>query len=256
MRPHLLLQGEVKLPLYSVVKPKSIPDQVFEQLRDLIFRGQLKSGEQLLPERELAQTLGVSRPTVRAAINKLVDRGLLEHRQGQGTFVCAPEPGQANNPLKAMIGGHEATLLELLEVRLGLECNAASMAARRATADDIRMIETAFAKMLEEVEAGGTGVGEDVHFHMCLAYASKNQVQIQVMKSMYDLLHFGIKENLAHLYEDVANIHAVMGQHAKVLRSIKEHDTQAAHEAMHQHITFVIDFFSNQPHPLKKDDRG
>jgi GntR family transcriptional repressor for pyruvate dehydrogenase complex len=241
------------LPLYNVVKPKSIPEQVFEQLRDLIFRGQLKPGEQILPERDLAATLGVSRPTVRAAINKLVDRGLLEHRQGQGTFVTSPEPGQANNPLKAVIGGHEATLIELLEVRRGLECNAASMAARRATGEDIRAMETALAEMLAEVDKGGTGVGEDTHFHMCLAYASKNPVQVQVMKNFYDLLHFGIKENLAHLYEDPANIQAVMAQHAKIIKAIKEHDTQAAHEAMYLHITFVIDFFSDRPNLLKKD---
>jgi GntR family transcriptional repressor for pyruvate dehydrogenase complex len=240
------------LPPYSIVKPKTIPEQVFEQLRDLIFRGQLKPGEQLLPERELAQTLGVSRPTVRAAINKLVDRGLLEHRQGQGTFVRSPEPGQANNPLVAMMGGTEASLVELLEVRMGLECNAATMAARRATDEDVRLLEVALTNMRQQFESGSLAFEEDTHFHMCLAYATKNPVQIQIMKNFYDLLHFGIKENLAHLYESPANIEAVLAQHDKVLKSIKQHDTHAAFEAMLQHINFVIDFFASQPHPLRK----
>ena len=73
--------------LIKPIKPQRVSDQVFEQIRDLVFRGQLKPGEQLMPERDLAQALGVSRPTVREAIHKLVAMGLLEHRQGQGTFV-------------------------------------------------------------------------------------------------------------------------------------------------------------------------
>ena len=73
------------------IKPKRVSDQVFEQLRELIYRGELKPGDQVMPERELSLALGVSRTTVRNAINKLVVLGLLEHQQGQGTFVRPPE---------------------------------------------------------------------------------------------------------------------------------------------------------------------
>jgi GntR family transcriptional regulator, transcriptional repressor for pyruvate dehydrogenase complex len=199
-----------------------------------------------LPERELALSMGVSRPTVRAAINKLVDRGLLEHRQGQGTFVRQPRSTQDNNPLKLLLDGHEATLVELLEVRLGLECNAAALAARRATEEDVRLIEKSLAAMRENIEKGGLAFEEDAHFHMCIAYASKNPVQIHIMKHLYDLLRYGIRENLAHLYESPANIQSVIAQHEKVLASIRSHDTQAAFESMLQHINFVVDFFAGQ----------
>ncbi|MCB2186404.1 MAG: FadR family transcriptional regulator [Deltaproteobacteria bacterium] len=234
------------MTLYKAVKPKRISEQVFEQVRDLIFRGQLKAGERLLPERDLAEALGVSRPTVREAINMLVVRGLVEQHQGQGTFICSPEPGQAHNPLKNVIDGHDASLLELLEVRLGLECNAAVLAARRATTEDINLMLKAFEQMKVQIESGELGFSEDTHFHMCVAYASKNPVQIHIMKNLYDLLHFGIKENLAHLYEDPANIQAVLDQHYRVLQAIEAHDTQAAFEAMRLHIGFVIDFFARQ----------
>ena len=73
------------------IKPKRISDQVFDQLRELIFRGEFKTGEKILTERELAEAFGVSRTSVRDAINKLVVMGLLEQRQGQGTFVRSPE---------------------------------------------------------------------------------------------------------------------------------------------------------------------
>jgi len=237
------------LTIFEVVRPKKVSDQVFEQLRDLIFRGQLKPGQQVLPERELALSMGVSRPTVRAAINKLVDRGLLEHRQGQGTFVRQPPSAQDNNPLKLLLDGHEATLVELLEVRLGLECNAAALAARRATEEDVRLIEKSLIAMRENVERGGLAFEEDAHFHMCIAYASKNPVQIHIMKHLYDLLRFGIRENLAHLYQSPANIQEVMAQHEKVLDSIRRHDTDAAFQSMLHHINFVVDFFAGRQQP-------
>lgn len=126
--------------IFEVVRPKKVSDQVLEQLRDLILRSQLKPSQQLLPERELALSMDVSRPTVRASINKLVDRGLLEHRQGQSTFVRQPKSTQDTNPLKTLLDGYEATLTELFEVRLGLERNATALAARRATEEDIRLI--------------------------------------------------------------------------------------------------------------------
>ena len=134
---------------YQRIRPKSVSQQVFEQLRELIYRARLKPGEQLLPERELARVLGVSRPTLRQALNRLVDRGLLEHRQGQGTFVRPLEARKDYNPLVAVIDDHEASLLELLEVRLALECNAAVLAARRATADDILAISKTCADMAD-----------------------------------------------------------------------------------------------------------
>lgn len=234
------------MTLYRMVKPKRYSDQVFEQLRDLIFRGQLKPGDKLLPERELAQSMGVSRPTVREAINKLVYRGMLEHRQGQGTFVAMPEPGQAHNPFKAMIEGYEATPLDLLEVRLGLECNAAVLAARRATPEDLAMLEKSFHLMRDKILEGELGLEEDVAFHMCIAYSTKNQVQIHIMRYLYDMLHYGIKESLQHLYEKPANLRDIINQHERVYEAIRRHDTQEAFDAMRVHIGFVIDFIANR----------
>ena len=234
------------MSLYKMVKPKRYSDQVFEQLRDLVFRGQLKPGDKLLPERELAQSMGVSRPTVREAINKLVYRGLLEHRQGQGTFVAAPEPGQKHNPFNALIDGYEATPLDLLEVRLGLECNAAVLAARRATPEDIALLEKSFVQMRDKIQQGELGLEEDVAFHMCVAYATKNHVQIHIMRYLYDMLHYGIKESLQHLYEKPANLTDIINQHERVVDAVRRHDTQEAFDAMRIHIGFVIDFIANR----------
>lgn len=227
------------------IKPKRISDQVFEQLKELIFKGQLKPGDQLMTERELALSMGVSRPTVREAINKLVTMGLLEQRQGQGTFVNSPADDAGKNPLAAVINGHDVSLQDLLEVRLGLECNAVALAARRATEEDLHELGKNLAQMVEEIKSGKEGLGSnaDLSFHMAIAYATRNLVQIHIMRSFYDLLFFGIKENLQHLYWDPSNLDRVIEQHQSIVEAIRKRDPEAATAAMRKHITFVIDFF-------------
>jgi GntR family transcriptional repressor for pyruvate dehydrogenase complex len=228
------------------IKPKRISDQVFEQLKDLIFRGQIKPGERLMTERELAQELGVSRPTVREAINKLVAMHLLEHRQGQGTFVNSPNASADKNPFAAVLNGQDASLMDLLEVRLGLECNAVALAARRATEEEVRELEKSLQKMTVAVGEGNLGSDADITFHMAIAYATKNIVQIHIMKSLYDLLFYGIQENLQHLYTEPINPDKVLQQHTDILNAIRQRDPDEAYAAMKRHITFVQDFFQER----------
>jgi GntR family transcriptional repressor for pyruvate dehydrogenase complex len=228
--------------LLKPIRVRRISDQVFEQIRDLLFRGQLKTGEKLRPERELAQVLGVSRPTVREAINKLVTMGFLEHRQGQGTFVRSLDSQRENNPLSAIIQGPEASLEDLLEVRMGLEGQAAILAAQRANPEDLRILANALSAMQSKNQAGELGIEEDVSFHMGIAYATKNTAQVYLMRSFYDLLHFGIKENLRYLWDDPRNLPIIQQQHTAIFEAIKHHDPEGAYLAMKQHITFVLEY--------------
>ena len=227
------------------IKPKRISDQVFEQLRELIFRGEIKPGEQIMPERELSEALKVSRTSVRDAISKLVVMGLLEQRQGQGTFVRSPD-SLKNNPLAVAMETQDASLEDLLEVRMGVECNAASLAASRADENDIHFLEKSIQDMTAEVASGRLGTEADVSFHMAIAYASKNPLQIYIMKELFDVLFKGIKENLAALYEDPENIESIIQQHTEIYKAIESRDPEAARQCMQRHINFVLDFFKNR----------
>lgn len=224
------------------IRPKRISDQVFEQLRELIFRGELKPGEQVLPERDLADALGVSRTSVRDAIRKLVVMGFLDQKQGQGTFVRGIE-ALNRSPLAVAMENQDASLTDLLEVRMGLETNAAALAALRADETDIRFLEKSIAELEEQIRNGELGNEADVSFHMAITYATKNPVQIYLMKSFFDFLFIGIKENLRYLYEEPANIDAIFKQHVAIIQAIRNRDPQEAFAAMKNHITFVMDFF-------------
>ena len=229
--------------IYKEIRPRKISDQVFEQIQDLIYKGQIKPGEQLMPERELAETLNVSRNSVREAINKLIERKLIENRQGMGTFVRRPEADQQDNPLNTVLGD-DISAQELLEFRLGLECNAAVLAARKATSEDIVYLDSVIRDMRLMVKEGVMGHEEDVRFHMGIAYASKNRVQIHMMKRFYDLLYYGIWKSHTYLYQERPNLESILGQHETILEAIRNHDTQMAYDVMREHIKFVMEFLA------------
>ena len=224
------------------IKPKRISDQVFDQLRELIFRGEFKTGEKILTERELAEAFGVSRTSVRDAINKLVVMGLLQQRQGQGTFVRSPKSSE-KSILATMVESQGASITDVLEVRMGLECNAAAMAATRAVEKDFQFMQKSIQEMQEEVNSGRLGTEADASFHMAIAYATNNPLQIFIMKNVYDFLFTGIKVNLEGLYKVPGNIDTILDQHQAIFQAIREHSPEAAYRAMKRHIDFVYDFF-------------
>lgn len=232
-------------PKLTPIKPKRISDQVFDQLRELIFRGEFKAGEKILTERELAEAFGVSRTSVRDAINKLVVMGLLEQKQGQGTFVRSPE-SREKSLLANMVESQDASITDLLEVRMGLECNAAAMAASRAVEKDFQFMEKSIEEMQQEVQSGRLGTEADASFHMAIAYATNNPLQVFIMKNFYDFLFTGIKANLEGLYKVPGNIDIILEQHKQICHAIRSHDPKAAFNAMQRHIDFVYNFFEGQ----------
>ncbi len=221
------------------IRPKRVSDQVYEELKNMIFRNILKPGQKLPPERELAKGFGVSRPTIKLALQKLISQGFIEQRQGQGTFVRSSRKSYMENPLRQLLS-EDVTLYDLLEVRLGLEVNAASLAAQRATDKDIEILEQSYERMVA-IEDEKVASEEDVTFHMTISYATKNPAHIYTMKAFYDLLFYGIKENRFYLKE-TGHLPIIAAQHKAILEEIKKRNPEGAQEAMKKHIQFVLEF--------------
>jgi GntR family transcriptional repressor for pyruvate dehydrogenase complex len=171
--------------------------------------------------------------------------GFLAQKQGQGTFVKKPEM-RPPNPLEVAMQTQDASLEHLLEFRMGMECNAAYWAAMRAVEKDLHFLEKSVNEMKAEVASGRLGTEADVSFHMAIAYATQNPIHVQLMRQFYDYLFVGIKENLAHLYEERENIEEILRQHTEIFQAIGAHQPKQAFEAMHRHITFVLDFFKSR----------
>jgi GntR family transcriptional repressor for pyruvate dehydrogenase complex len=123
-------------------KGGSSSEEVVLHLREMIHRGELQRGDRLPPERDLAKLLGVSRPTLRAGIRSLAAHGVLQSRQGAGTFVVDNDgpPSLDSSPLRLMAALHGFTSAEMFEARRSIEMAMAGLAAERATGDDMAAI--------------------------------------------------------------------------------------------------------------------
>lgn len=169
--------------------------------------------------------------------------GLLEHRQGQGTFVRSPE-NREGNPLAAVMATDEATLDDLLEVRMGLECNSAMLAAQRATDKDLAAMEKSLKEMEEDLATTDRiGTGPDAAFHMAITFSTKNPVLIHLMRNFYDFLFIGIKKNLTHMYMDREALEEVIKHHNAIYEAIRKRAPLEAFDAMQKHIRYVQEYF-------------
>lgn len=226
---------------FAPVRKQQISDLVFEQLRESIYRGELKIGERLPSERELAEVMRVSRSSIRKAINRLLDMGYVENRSG-GTFVRLPEARPLHDPFAYVMSPGQSSLDELMEVRIGLECQGVALAAERANEMDITFLELAFAEMNDWQPDREKAKDADMKFHMGIAYATHNSVHVDLTRRFYDYMFHSINKLHSLLYEKNRNLNIIDQQHFKILDAIKCRDGESASRYMLQHITFLRGF--------------
>jgi GntR family transcriptional repressor for pyruvate dehydrogenase complex len=182
-----------------------------------------------MTERELAKALNVSRNSVREAINKLVTLRFLEQRQGQGTFVRSMEE-VVKIPLATVMETQDASLIDLMEMRMGIESNAASLAAQPGQPVRIwRPLKRPSGRWMPipvPVDWAPKGTSP---FTWPLPWATKNPLQVYIMKNVSEFLHVGIRENLLHLYQNPDNIVEILRQHQAIYQAIRSGDAEAAY---------------------------
>jgi len=227
---------------FSVIKKQFISDIAFDQLRENIYRGELKSGEKLLPESDLAELMQVSRSSVRKAITLLLERGYIEKRQGQGYFVKMPEPQDPHNPFSYVMTPRKSSLDELMEVRIGLEGHGVVLAAERADEKDILFLQQSLSELTEDQPNREKARNADVKFHMGIAFATHNSVHIDLTRRFSDYMFHSISKLHGLLYEKHNNLEIINKQHFKIFDAIASRDTEGARRYMLQHVTFLRGF--------------
>ena len=222
-----------------------LSDTIAHELERRILEGALKPGDRLQPERELAVELGVSRPSLREAIQKLVSKGLLYSRQGGGTWVTDRLDAGFTDFWGEMLRQHPNLQADLLEFRGMLESEAAALAARRATDTDLARIGEAYAKV-EALFAEGPSatvfeeqVKADLAFHQAIAEAAHNVMFGHLTASLFRVTHENIDLNLRHLRRLDNDWLELRDQHAAIWNAVKSRNPQAAQAAVRRHIAFV-----------------
>jgi len=226
--------------VFAPIRPKKISEEIVEQIKKLIAKGELKPGARIPSERDLAGMLGVSRPSVREAIMVLEAMGFLESRHGGGTFVRALTETCIADPLAILVEQRDPELLRALaEVRMGLESWSAYLAAQRASDAEIAEIRRLFGIMEEQATNGGWDPEVDARFHYAITAATHNSLQMHVLNSVHTLVHATIQVALMEFYRQQGTIQKLRGQHAEILAAIAARDPELAREKMMVHLTMV-----------------
>jgi GntR family transcriptional regulator, transcriptional repressor for pyruvate dehydrogenase complex len=226
---------------FKPIKTKKLYEEVVEQIRQLMAEGELKPGDKLLPERELAEKLQVSRPSVREAIRMLEMLGFIEIRPRDGTFVRNTNPAEMIQPLAVLLTAEKSSLLEMFEVRRIHETANAGLAAERASEQEIRQLATALRNMKERLNVKDSERGEkhDIEFHSLIAEATHNALLTRLFRNISEEFSRAVSVARRGLYADEGNPQKIIDQHRRIYQAIKKRDPEMATRRMLEHLSYA-----------------
>src|SRR5690554_1584631 len=239
---------------FQQVHMEKLSNGVIRQIELLILRGLLRPGERLPSERELAERMGVSRPSLREAIAGLQERGLLVTRAGAGVFVADMLGSAFSEALIRLFSSHEEAVFDYVSFRRDLEGMAAERAARFGSDTDLKVIDTVFRKM-EAAHSKRNPSDEaelDAEFHLAIIEASHNIVMLHMMRAMFDLLRAGVFYNRQQMFRQRMTREQLLAQHRAINEAVQIRDPQAARKAAEDHMSYV----ENQLSDLRRAERN
>lgn len=232
---------------FRKVEHTRVAQAVVEQFEQMILHGTLRDGEKLPGERELSEQLEVSRQTLREALKKLEDLGLVEAKPGGGTYIADIVGSAISKPLIGLFARHEEAYIDYMEFRVLLESKAAGLAAERATEYDRQIIKSKFEAMaaIHDHDDPNVGAELDADFHHSIAEATHNPMMIFSLRSIFELIRQGVFYNRYVVYLEAGGKDRLLEQHRAICEAILAGNVADAERAMSDHLTFIIDFFSD-----------
>ncbi|HJF30658.1 MAG TPA: FadR family transcriptional regulator [Sporosarcina psychrophila] len=223
-----------------MTQKKKTYELIVEKIEELFLNGKLKSGDKLPPERELASLFGVSRTSVREALQALEISGSIEIRQGGGSFIKVPEGQLVSEALStAIIQAENNLVYEMLELRRALEVESASLAAQRATSADLEKIRQSLEQMATSGEDTEAGVQADLHFHLQIVQATHNQLLINLVQTLTERMEDTIRATRKHRFSDETRYEDTFEEHKEIYVAIASGNAQESKKLMEEHITRI-----------------
>jgi DNA-binding FadR family transcriptional regulator len=220
-----------------MVEARRLYEQISQTLAKAIAGGEYELGQRLPSERELAQSFGVSRPTVREAIIALELDGLVEVRLGSGVYVMNRLPPSGSE------GAKDIGPFELLEARRAIEGEVCALAALRIDDAQLRQLSELIAEMRDDNKHNEILMSEeaDRRFHELIASSTQNSGMIAAVQMLWDAR---ARSPQSHLMDDKVRARGLkppIDEHTAIVRALKRRDPEAARAAMHEHITRVME---------------
>ena len=241
---------------FQKIETEKLSQTVVHQITLLILRGILRPGERLPAERDLAERLGVSRPSLREAVAELQERGLLTPKPNAGVFVADGVLGSAFSPaLSDLFSSHDEAVFDYIAFRRDMEGLAAERAAQYGSSIDLEVIATVFHKMeaAHQKRDPSDEAALDASFHMAIIEASHNVVMLHMMRSMYDLLRQGVFYNRQVMFKNRLTRDMLLNQHSAINAAIQTRDPSAARAAVEAHLDYVKQAMTDQIRAAQND---
>ncbi|WP_413111092.1 pyruvate dehydrogenase complex transcriptional repressor PdhR [Thaumasiovibrio sp. DFM-14] len=226
---------------YRPIRQPKLSDAIEQALERLILEGTLAAGEQLPPERELAKQFGVSRPSVREAIQRLEAKKLLLRRQGGGTFVSEAIGQDFSDSLLQLLSQHPDTQFDIIEARYALEGLASYFAALRGNDADFQRIKDCHHTISEAQQRGDLQqeASAVTQYLVAVAEAAHNLVLLHIVRSLSGLLANNIIQNLELLYRHQGTMEKIRRHRADIVAAILSRQPTAARDAAQLHLTYI-----------------
>ncbi|MBK5514645.1 FadR family transcriptional regulator [Bacillus sp. TH11] len=225
---------------YKSIKPKKIYEEVSEAILTMIKNGTLKPGDKLLPVHQLAEQFQVGRSVVREALSALRAMGLIEMKQGEGTYVRNFDPSSLTKSLNNKLLMKKEDILNLLEVRKVLEVGAVRAAAAKRTEANLQNMKQRLDEMAKSIGDEKAGEKADFHFHMGIAESSHNNILLELMNHVSEMIAETIGESRRIiLYGEQTTSERLLEEHQSIYDAVLKQDVELAQQAMLDHLTNV-----------------
>ena len=217
--------------MLTPIKNVKVYEIIMNQIKDIVRSGELKRGDKLPSERDLALKLNVSRTSVREAIKALETLGLIESKHGEGNYIRSDFEDILLEPLSIVFMLLGSDNNEILQLRNVIEPEVAKIAAENITNDEIEKIEDIIEK-LSKTKDSKECASLDKEFHYAIAKASKNHLLSTIIFSVSSLIEEYIDES--KIYHDKKE--EVIKEHRKILKALKEHNKDEAFNEAKNHL--------------------
>ena len=222
-------------PNFGTFEKDTLWEQIAARLLSMLKEKQLRPGDKLPPERELAALMQVSRPSLREALRALSMMNVLEIRQGAGTFVSSLEPELLVEHLDFVLSLDNSTFIKLFEARKILEVGIVGLAAERITAAEIAELEAGLLRSQETVREPSAFLQADVELHKKITQAAQNPILSRIIDSI-GKLSFASRQRTV----EISGIREqTIQDHRAIVTALKAHDPAAAQQAMLEHLSNV-----------------
>jgi GntR family transcriptional repressor for pyruvate dehydrogenase complex len=246
-----------RLKIIKAVRAGQATEQVVARVYELIKRDELKPGDRLPPERELAKELGISRPSLRSGLSSLISMGVLKSRQGAGTFIAEGPPVLDSEPLRLLAALHGFSFEHMFETRSVLEVGAAGLAAERASGDQLAAMSDEIAEMFATLEDPQQFLVHDIAFHRAVAAASGNPTLATLVEMVSAVMYERRRETIGRAHD----FNEALELHRDIYRAIRAKKPDEARAAMREHIdrarkAFALEESQQQAAARQQKDRA